>query len=83
MVIDKKLFQRAKKDKNTKVREKAQLEKIEKVHEKNEIDLLELLISKLQTLLKDKISAGVSNNFGEILIGKGAKFNAKNLGNIG
>ena len=82
MVIDKKLFQRAKKDKNTKVREKAQLEKIEKVHEKNEIDLLELLISKLQTLLKDKISAGVSNNFGEILIGKGAKFNPKNLGNI-
>jgi DNA-directed RNA polymerase subunit beta len=82
VVIDKKLFQRAKKDKNTKVREKAQLEKIEKVHEKNEIDLLELLISKLQTLLKDKISAGVSNNFGEILIGKGAKFNPKNLGNI-
>jgi DNA-directed RNA polymerase subunit beta len=82
VVIDKKLFQRAKKDKNAKVREKAQLDKIEKTHEKNEIDLLELLVNKLQTLLKDKSSASVSNNFGEVLIGKGAKFNAKNLANI-
>src|SRR4051812_40199230 len=82
VVIDKKLFQRAKKDKNAKVREKAQLDKIEKTHEKNEQDLLELLLSKLQTLLKDKTSQGVSNNFGEVLIGKGAKFNAKNLANI-
>jgi DNA-directed RNA polymerase subunit beta len=82
VVIDKKLFQRAKKDKNAKVREKAQLDKIEKTHEKNEEDLLELLLNKLQTLLKDKTSQGVSNNFGEVLIGKGAKFNAKNLSSI-
>ncbi|MGB4843248.1 MAG: DNA-directed RNA polymerase subunit beta, partial [Ferruginibacter sp.] len=82
VIIDKKLFQRAKKDKNAKVREKAQMDKIEKTHEKNETDLLELLVNKLQTLLKDKSSAGVSNNFGEVLIGKGAKFNSKNLANI-
>lgn len=82
VVINKKLFQRAKKDKNAKVREKASLEKIEKTHEKNETDILEMLINKLQTLLKDKTSAGVSNNFGEVLIGKGAKFNQKNLSNI-
>ncbi|MFZ4059292.1 MAG: DNA-directed RNA polymerase subunit beta, partial [Ferruginibacter sp.] len=82
VVINKKLFQRAKKDKNAKVREKASLEKIEKVHEKNETDLLELLVNKLTTLLKDKTSSGVSNNFGEVLIGKGAKFNQKNLANL-
>ncbi|MEO9020953.1 MAG: DNA-directed RNA polymerase subunit beta [Ginsengibacter sp.] len=82
VVINKKLFQRAKKDKNGKVKEKAVLEKIDKTHEKNEVDLLELLISKLLVLLKDKNSAGVSNNFGEMLIGKNAKFTAKNLGNI-
>ena len=82
VVIDKKLFQRAKKDKNAKVREKAALEKIEKTHEKNEADIMELLVNKLQTLLKEKSSAGVSNNFGEVLIGKGAKFNAKNLAQI-
>ena len=82
VVINKKLFQRAKKDKNAKVREKASLDKIEKTHEKNENDLLELLVNKLATLLKEKTSAGVSNNFNEMLIGKGAKFNQKNLSNV-
>ena len=81
-MIDKKLFQRAKKDKNGKVKEKASLEKIEKTHEKNEADILEILISKLLTLTKDKNSAGISNNFGEILIGKGAKITQKNLTGI-
>jgi DNA-directed RNA polymerase subunit beta len=82
VVIDKKLFQRAKKDKNGKIREKALLEKTEKIHEKNITDLLDVLLSKLQMLLKDKASSGVSNNFGEMLIGKGAKFNPKNLAGI-
>ena len=82
VIIDKKLFQRAKKDKNTKVREKAILEKIEKVHEKNVADIMEVLLEKLQTLLRDKPSAGVSNTFGEVLIGKGSKFNQKNLSQI-
>ena len=53
-----------------------------KTHEKNEADLRELLVNKLQTLLKDKTSQGVTNNFGEVLIGKGAKFNPKNLAGI-
>ncbi len=82
VIINKKLFQRAKKDKNSKVREKASLDKIEKTHEKNENDILELLVNKLTTLLKDKATVGVSNNFGETLIGKGVKFNQKNLANI-
>jgi DNA-directed RNA polymerase subunit beta len=82
VVIDKKLFQRTKKDKNSKVREKAALEKIEKIHEKNRGDLFELLLDKLEVMLKEKASAGISNNFGEVLIGKGAKFNRKNLGQI-
>jgi DNA-directed RNA polymerase subunit beta len=79
VVIDKKLFQRAKKDKNGKIREKALLEKVEKVHEQNTEHIKELLLDKLQTLLKEKSSAGVSNNFGEMLIPKGSKFNQKNL----
>jgi DNA-directed RNA polymerase subunit beta len=82
VVISKKLFQRAKKDKNAKVREKAALEKIEKIHEKNTADLLEVLLSKVQMLVKEKPSSGVSNNFGEVLIGRGAKFTAKNLAGI-
>jgi DNA-directed RNA polymerase subunit beta len=79
IVIGKKLFQRAKKDKNAKVREKAAIEKLEKMHEKNEADLMEVLLEKLTTLLKDHASAGVSNNFGEVQIGKGARFTSKNL----
>jgi DNA-directed RNA polymerase subunit beta len=82
VVIGKKLFQRAKKDKNSKNKEKAAIEKLEAVHQQNEKDILELLIGKLQVLLKDKSSAGVSNNFGEVIIGKGAKFNAKSLAGI-
>ncbi|MEJ8843073.1 DNA-directed RNA polymerase subunit beta [Lacibacter sp. H375] len=82
VVIDKKLFQRAKKDKNGKIREKALLEKVEKIHEKNTADLLDVLLSKLLSLLQTKTSAGVNNNFGESLIGKGAKFNQKNLATI-
>jgi DNA-directed RNA polymerase subunit beta len=82
IVIGKKLFQRAKKDKNAKVREKAAIEKLEKVHEKNESDLLEVLLEKLTTLLRDHTSTGVSNNFGEVQIGKGAKFTNKNLAGL-
>src|SRR3982751_1191374 len=82
VVIDKKLFQRAKKDKNAKVREKASIDKLEKVHDKNVQDLLEVLLDKLQMLLKERSSAGVSNNFGEVLIGKGVKFTQKNLSQI-
>ena len=82
VVIDKKLFQRAKKDKSGKVREKALLDKVEKVHEQNDISLKELLVEKLQTLLKDQVTPGVVNNFGETLIPKGSKFNPKNLAPI-
>ncbi|MEO7316460.1 MAG: DNA-directed RNA polymerase subunit beta, partial [Ginsengibacter sp.] len=82
VVINKKLFQRAKKDKSGKVKEKATLEKIDKIHEKNVEDTHELLVEKLLTLVKEKNSAGVSNNFGEMLIGKNAKFTSKNLANI-
>jgi DNA-directed RNA polymerase subunit beta len=82
VVIDKKLFQRAKKDKSGKVREKAMLDKVEKQHEQNDSMIKELLIEKLQTLLKDQATPGVVNNFGETLISKGSKFNAKNLATI-
>ncbi|MBK7099009.1 MAG: DNA-directed RNA polymerase subunit beta [Sphingobacteriales bacterium] len=80
VVIGKKLFQRAKKDKNAKIREKAAIEKLDKIHEKNEEDLLAVLLDKLETLLENRVSVGVTNSFEEVVIGKGSKFNAKNLG---
>ncbi len=82
IVISKQLFQRAKKDKNSKVREKTALEKIEKVHDKNLEDLKNFLFEKLLILLRDKTSAGITNNFGETVLTKGGKFNSKTLGSI-
>lgn len=82
IVISKQLFQRAKKDKNSKVREKAAMEKIEQTHEKNKKAINELLMEKLMTILKDKSSAGITNNFGEPVISKAGKFNTKTLGSI-
>jgi DNA-directed RNA polymerase subunit beta len=82
VVIGKKLFQRARKDKNAKARERAAIEKQEKIHEQNEKEILERLLGKLQVLLKDKSSSGVSNNYGEMKIGKGAKFTAKALAGL-
>jgi len=82
IVIAKQLFQRAKKDKNSKVKEKEKLDKIEKMHEKNKDELKEFLLEKLMILLKDKTSQGVTNNFGETVLSKGGKFNSKTLGSI-
>jgi DNA-directed RNA polymerase subunit beta len=81
-VIDKKLFQRAVKDKNSKVREKTALEKTEKAYNLVVDALRERLNEKLTTLLKEKTSAGVTNSYGEILIGKGVKFNAKSISSL-
>jgi len=40
------------------------------------------LLDKLNTLLREHTSTGVSNNFGEVQIGKGAKFTTKNLAGL-
>ncbi len=82
IVISKQLFQRAKKDKNSKAREKVAIEKIEKTHEKNREDLKALLFDKLMILLKDKSSMGITNTYGETVMSKGGKFNSKTLGSI-
>src|SRR6478752_563824 len=81
VVIGKKLFQRAKKDKNAKVREKAAIEKLEKVHEKNVGDLRNEIVKKLTTILNGKTSNGVKHKFGDELISKGVKFSAKVIEN--
>jgi DNA-directed RNA polymerase subunit beta len=82
VVIDKKLFARAKKDKNSKVKEKAAIEKIEAIHQVALKEITELLSEKLSTLLTDHTSTGITNNFGETVISKGAKFNEKTLKGI-
>ena len=41
-----------------------------------------MLQEKLQSMLVDKTSQGVNNNFEEVLIGKGVKFTIKNLAGV-
>jgi DNA-directed RNA polymerase subunit beta len=82
VVIGKKLFARAKKDKNSKIREKAAVEKIDKVHHENLDQSMRTLYAKLEKLLEGQSSAGVTNHYGEIVIGKGAKFTAKAIKSI-
>ncbi len=82
VIIDKQLFQRAKKDKNAKVKEKGELEKIEKVHTQNVEEIKKLLLEKLFVLLADKASAGVTNSYGEPVISKGGKFSSKVLNSV-
>ncbi|MFN5402399.1 MAG: DNA-directed RNA polymerase subunit beta [Bacteroidota bacterium] len=82
VVIDKKLFSRAKKDKNAKVREKAALEKLETEFAAQLSDLQKQLVEKLLKLLKDKTSKGVQNYYKATVIAKGVKFTQKVLDGI-
>ena len=79
VVIEKKLFSRAIKDRKAKAQEKHIIEEIDKEYEK-EIDALNgRLVEKLFSIVNGKTSQGVSNNFNEELIKKGTKFTQKSL----
>ncbi len=82
IVIDKMLFERARKDKNSKAREKVALEKLDKDHNKVLGALKVKLVEKLYSILKDKTSKGVNNLYKEIAIAKGVKFTQKVLSDI-
>ncbi len=82
IVVITKLFQKAKKDKNSKVREKVELEKAEKVHLQNLEDIKKVLVAKLMQLVGGKTTTGVKNIFGEEVVPKGTKFSEKLLGGL-
>jgi DNA-directed RNA polymerase subunit beta len=79
VVIGKKLFSRAIKDRKTKAQDKPMLAKLDGDFDKDYAVLKEKLIEKVLKLVGDKKSQGVSNNFKEELIKKGVKFSQKNL----
>ena len=74
VIIDKKLFSRAKKDKEQKVREKELISKMENQHKIKTNELRTILIDKLLILLKDKMSNGVKSIYSDVLIPKGKDF---------
>jgi len=77
VVIDTKLFSRAKK--TSKAEEKAQLEKLDHKHDKAVKDLKNTLIDKLFEIVNGKTSQGVYNVYKELLVPKGVKFTQKIL----
>ena len=77
VVIDTKLFSRAKK--TTKAEEKAQIEKLDTKHDKAQKDLKSTLIEKLFEIVNGKTSQGVQNVYKELLVPKGVKFTQKIL----
>ena len=82
IVVTTKLFQKAKKDKNSKVREKTELEKAEKVHLQNLEEIKRVLVVKLMELVGGKTTLGIKNIFGEEAVPKGTKFSEKLLGGL-
>jgi DNA-directed RNA polymerase subunit beta len=79
VVIETKLFSRPKKDKDNRAKSKAEVEKLKGKYAKDLLGIRARMISKLVTLLEGKTSQGVKHKFGDEIITKGVKFNAKNI----
>jgi DNA-directed RNA polymerase subunit beta len=79
VVIEKKLFSRAIKDRKSKNHDKPVLEIIDAEYHKDFADLKEKLVDKLIQILGENKANGVFNNFKEELVKKGTKFSNKAL----
>ena len=79
VVIDKKLFSRAVKDRKSKASDKAILESIDKDFDKEAGALKKLLVEKLMKIVGGKVSQGVFNYYKEEQVKKGVKFTQKVL----
>ncbi|MBD5310016.1 MAG: DNA-directed RNA polymerase subunit beta [Bacteroides sp.] len=82
VVIGTNLFSRAMKKKNNRRSVNAQLPLLDEEYEEKQADLKEILIGKMQALLKGKVSAGVKDFIGVDIIPKGARFEDQTFGNI-
>jgi DNA-directed RNA polymerase subunit beta len=79
VVINKKLFSRAIKDRKTKAQDKPILEQLDSEFDKDFALLKEKLTDKLLLIVEGSKSNGVFNNFKEEIIKKGTKFTQKAL----
>ena len=79
VVIDKKLFSRAIKDKKAKSKEKDIIKVLDNEYAKNSEELKDKLVEKLNVIVNGKTSQGVYNKFKEEIIPKKAKFTQKLL----
>jgi len=82
VVIGKRLFSKAQKNRKAKLADKAELPKLDEAFEA-EVDVLrDKLIEKLVILLEDKTSAGVKDFMGTDVISKNSKFTLERLRDI-
>jgi DNA-directed RNA polymerase subunit beta len=82
VVIGKKLFSKAIKDRKSKAADKPILEQLDAEMEKELAELKTILITKLMSIIGDEKSEGVINVFKEQVIKKGVKFTEKTLKSI-
>ena len=76
IIINKQLFARAKKDKIQKAQEKDLLENLDEQHAIALNEMKTILVDKLLSLVKGKISQGVRSIYNEEMIPKGTKFSS-------
>ncbi|MFQ7112966.1 DNA-directed RNA polymerase subunit beta [Hallella bergensis] len=82
VVIDKKLFSRAEKTRESRKQDKILLQKIDGEYEAKCDDLKNMLVDKLMTLTENKTSQGVKDFTGAEIITKGSKFSVAVLKNM-
>jgi DNA-directed RNA polymerase subunit beta len=79
VVINKKLFSRAVKDKRKRAQDKEDINKLENLYYTKFDELQSILVEKLFTIVNGKTSQGIFNDLGEEVLPKGKKFTLKML----
>ncbi len=79
VVINKKLFSRAVKDKRKRAQDKEDIAKLENLYYTKFDELQSVLVEKLFTIVNGKTSQGIFNDLGEEVLPKGKKFTLKML----
>ena len=82
VVINKKLFSRAVKDKRKRAQDKIDIKELEDSFDIKFEDLRQILIEKLFSILSGKTAQGISNDLGEDVFPKGKKFTLKMLNSV-
>ncbi|MFT5237484.1 MAG: DNA-directed RNA polymerase subunit beta [Flavobacteriaceae bacterium] len=79
VVINKKLFARAVKDKRKRAKDKEDINELEAKYDAKFDNLKEVLVEKIFTIVGGKTAQGVTNDLGEVVFPKGKKFTLKML----
>jgi len=82
VVINKKLFSRAVKDKRARAKDKQEIDRLESKYAVKYEDLRGQLIEKLFALVTGKTAQGVLNDLGEEVLPKGKKYTLKMLNSV-